>query len=64
MTATCPALRGARCNYLATAFAVSTSVQPLALSVDKEAPVGFTAIRLNFALETEADEDQLTTCCV
>jgi uncharacterized OsmC-like protein len=31
------------------------------LSVDKEAPVGFTAIRLNFALETEADEDQLAT---
>jgi len=31
------------------------------LSVDKEAPVGFTAIRLNFALETEANEDQLAT---
>lgn len=31
------------------------------LSVDKEAPVGFTSIRLNFALETEADEDQLAT---
>ena len=31
------------------------------LSVDKEAPVGFTSIRLNFALETEADEDQLDT---
>ena len=31
------------------------------LSVDKEAPVGFTAIRLHFALETEADEDQLAT---
>lgn len=31
------------------------------LSVDKEAPVGFTSIRLNFALETEANEDQLAT---
>ncbi len=31
------------------------------LSVDKEAPVGFTAIRLNFALQTDADEDQLAT---
>jgi len=31
------------------------------LSVDKEAPVGFTAIRLNFTLQTEADEDQLAT---
>ena len=31
------------------------------LSVDKEAPVGFTAIRLNFKLQTDADEDQLAT---
>jgi len=31
------------------------------LSVDKEAPVGFTAIRLNFTLQTDADENQLTT---
>jgi len=31
------------------------------LSVDKEAPVGFTSIRLKFALETEADEDQVAT---
>jgi uncharacterized OsmC-like protein len=31
------------------------------LSVDREAPVGFTAIRLNFALQTEADKDQLAT---
>ncbi len=31
------------------------------LSVDKEAPVGFTAIRLEFALEAEANEDQLAT---
>jgi len=31
------------------------------LSVDKAAPVGFTSIRLNFALETEADEEQLAT---
>ncbi len=31
------------------------------LSVDKGAPVGFTAIRLNFALRTEADEQQLAT---
>jgi uncharacterized OsmC-like protein len=31
------------------------------LSVDKEAPVGFTAIRLDFVLESDADEDQLAT---
>jgi uncharacterized OsmC-like protein len=31
------------------------------LSVDKDAPVGFTAIRLNFMLQTEADEQQLAT---
>jgi uncharacterized OsmC-like protein len=31
------------------------------LSVDKEVPVGFTAIRLRFTLETDADEDQLAT---
>ena len=31
------------------------------LSVDKAAPVGFKAIRLNFELETDADEDQLAT---
>ncbi len=31
------------------------------LSVDREAPVGFTAIRLNFALETEASEEELAT---
>jgi uncharacterized OsmC-like protein len=31
------------------------------LSVDKEVPVGFTAIRLDFALQTEADEEQLAT---
>jgi uncharacterized OsmC-like protein len=31
------------------------------LSVDKQAPVGFTAIRLNFALETDAAEAQLET---
>ena len=31
------------------------------LSVDKEAPVGFKAIRLNFELQTVADEDQLAT---
>jgi uncharacterized OsmC-like protein len=31
------------------------------LSVDKDAPVGFTAIRLNFKLEAEADEEQLAT---
>ena len=31
------------------------------LSVDKQAPVGFTSIRLNFALESEADEEQLAT---
>ncbi len=29
------------------------------LSVDKSAPVGFKAIRLNFELETDADEEQL-----
>jgi uncharacterized OsmC-like protein len=31
------------------------------LSVDKEAPVGFTAIRLDFGLQTDADEAQLAT---
>ena len=31
------------------------------LSVDRETPVGFTAIRLNFALETEASEEELAT---
>ena len=31
------------------------------LGVDREAPVGFSAIRLSFELDTEADEDQLAT---
>ncbi len=31
------------------------------LSVDKTVPVGFKSIRLNFELETDADEDQLAT---
>jgi uncharacterized OsmC-like protein len=31
------------------------------LAVDREAPVGFAAIRLRFELETEADEEQLAT---
>jgi len=31
------------------------------LGVDKETPVGFTAIRLTFALNTSASEDQLAT---
>ncbi|MGZ4801942.1 MAG: OsmC family protein, partial [Acidimicrobiia bacterium] len=31
------------------------------LSVDKEAPVGFRAIRLEFALDTEATEEELAT---
>jgi uncharacterized OsmC-like protein len=31
------------------------------LGVDREAPVGFTAIRLAFALDTEAGEDDLAT---
>lgn len=31
------------------------------LSVDREAPVGFTAIRLSFDLETDASEDQIVT---
>jgi len=31
------------------------------LAVDKEAPVGFTTIRLSFTLQTDADEDQLAT---
>jgi uncharacterized OsmC-like protein len=29
------------------------------LGVDREAPVGFSAIRLSFELETDADEEQL-----
>ncbi|MFN8162914.1 MAG: OsmC family protein [Solirubrobacterales bacterium] len=31
------------------------------LAVDREAPVGFSAIRLSFELETDADEEQLAT---
>lgn len=31
------------------------------LGVSKEAPVGFTSIRLKFALDTDASDDQLTT---
>ena len=31
------------------------------LGVEREAPVGFTAIRLSFALETDADAEQLET---
>jgi uncharacterized OsmC-like protein len=31
------------------------------LSVDREAPVGFTAIRLSFELETDASEDEVGT---
>jgi len=31
------------------------------LGVDREAPVGFRAIRLNFALDTDADEEQIQT---
>jgi uncharacterized OsmC-like protein len=31
------------------------------LGVDREAPVGFSAIRLSFELDTDADEDQLAT---
>jgi uncharacterized OsmC-like protein len=31
------------------------------LGVDREAPVGFSAIRLSFELDTDADEAQLAT---
>jgi uncharacterized OsmC-like protein len=31
------------------------------LGVDKQAPVGFKAVRLNFALDTDAPQDQLDT---
>jgi uncharacterized OsmC-like protein len=31
------------------------------LAVDRDAPVGFSAIRLSFELDTDADEDQLAT---
>ena len=31
------------------------------LGVDRDAPVGFSAIRLSFELDTDADEDQLAT---
>jgi uncharacterized OsmC-like protein len=31
------------------------------LSVDREAPVGFTDVRLTFDLDTDADDDQLAT---
>ena len=33
------------------------------LGVDKQAPVGFSAIRLTFDLDTDADEEQLATLC-
>ena len=33
------------------------------LGVDKQAPVGFSAIRLSFDLDTDADEEQLATLC-
>jgi uncharacterized OsmC-like protein len=33
------------------------------LGVEREAPVGFSAIRLSFELDTEADEEQLATLC-
>jgi uncharacterized OsmC-like protein len=31
------------------------------LGVDREAPVGFSAIRLSFELDTDAEEEQLAT---
>ena len=31
------------------------------LGVDRDAPVGFSAIRLSFELDTDADEQQLAT---
>jgi uncharacterized OsmC-like protein len=31
------------------------------LAVDREAPVGFTSIRLSFELDTEASEDEIAT---
>ena len=33
------------------------------LGVDKQAPVGFSAIRLSFDLDTDADDEQLATLC-
>ncbi len=33
------------------------------LGVDKEAVVGFSAIRLSFELDTDAEDEQLTTLC-
>jgi uncharacterized OsmC-like protein len=33
------------------------------LGVDRDAPVGFTAIRLSFELDTDADDEQLATLC-
>ncbi len=33
------------------------------LGVDRDVPVGFSAIRLSFELETDADEEQLATLC-
>ena len=33
------------------------------LGVDREALVGFSAIRLSFELDTDADEEQLATLC-
>jgi len=33
------------------------------LGVNREAPVGFSAIRLSFELDTDADEEQVATLC-
>jgi uncharacterized OsmC-like protein len=33
------------------------------LGVDREAPVGFSAIRLSFELDSDADDEQLATLC-
>ena len=38
---------------------ISTSAARL--GVDRDAPVGFSAIRLSFELETDADDEQLAT---
>ena len=63
------ACAGVTLNAVATALAIPIRSGKVAaegdldfrgtLGVDKEAPVGFTEIRLRFRLETDADSDQL-----
>jgi uncharacterized OsmC-like protein len=65
------ACAGVTCNAVATAIGVDIRTGTVraegdldfrgTLGVAKDAPVGFTSIRLHFELETDASEDQLAT---